>query len=248
MEAGSVPAAPVGAEAAQTQAPAAPVADPSAQLPAAQLTPGQEGAPEGDVQGQLRAMEQRVKAAEDQLAQAQPQVPEDLVSALLGEEQNAGLTPEQIAAAQIGQRPGGQQQPDEEAQLAELDKFVQERIEKAVTPLEEQRQEEHLRAFQDKNPDIMKPEIFEKVKATLENLVQRYGDGAATDIALVEMAYRGVKAEMADAGAVPAEEAANHGASIETQAGQSQTGETSVEDEYKQAVFAGGAGGGEGFR
>lgn len=252
---GSVAAAPAAGDAAAQQGQPGPAEQGGQPTPEQQFAPPggeqqqQQETPDDPVLAQLQTMEQQLKSVQDQFAQAQGPQPTDLVSALLGDE-GEGLTPEEVAAFQQQQQPGQQEQGQqgEQPDLSELDKFVKERIEQAVNPIVEQRQDEQLRTFQEKNPDIMQPGVFDKVKATLENLVERYGDGVMTDLSMVEMAYRGVKAQEADASAVPAGQAGDHGASLETQAGQSQAGETSVEDNYKAAVFDETASGGEGFR
>jgi hypothetical protein len=197
-------------------------------------------------------MEDRVAELQGQIAPQGQQQP-DLLSALSPEQtEDLGFTPEEIAQLRAGQFPGevpGQEPAQgEQAQMEALDNFVQERVQEAVNPIVQERQIEQIKAFQEKHPDIVQPEILSGVEATMQNFVGRYGEGARFDTALLDLAYTQVKAKLADAGAVPAEQAANHGASIETQAGQTQTGETSVEDQYKQNVFGGGSGGGEAFR
>lgn len=249
MEA-SVSGTPAAAESAQTQL-EAPAAQPALapQPPTAQPEPG---SAEGDVHAQLKAMEERVTAAEAQLKGQQTAQPTDLLGALMAEPgqtdlSELGLSPEDLAALGVE----GQQQPDGDGQeqLSELDDYVNERIQQALDPLVRERREEQVRALQEKYPDIVEPKILGRVEATLGDLVQRYGDESLKfDPALVEMTYKAAKAEMADAGAVPAEQAANHGASIETQAGQTQAGESSVEDQYKREVFGDAVAGGEVFR
>lgn len=256
MEAASVPAAPAAADAgAQPQAPAAPQAPAQGAPPASAQTPpqpfqrpGEQPTGEADVHAQLARMEKTIQELQ---GQGQQQQPADLLSAL-SPEQDLGLTPEEIANFQAGQLPGegGEQQvpQDEQAAQEALDHYVNELIEERLNPLVQERQHEQVKAFQEKHPDIVQPEILSEVEATMQNFVVRYGEGARFDTGLLELAYTSVKAKLADAGAVPAEQAANHGASIETQAGQSQTGEPSEEDLYKSAVFGTGTSGGEGFR
>lgn len=252
MEASVAGAPPAAADGAQTPAPAQPAAPPVAGAPPAQPEqPQTEATPEGDVRAQLKAMEDRVAELQGQIA-PQGQQP-DLLSALSPEQtEELGFTPEEIAQLRAGQFPGEapSQEPaqGEQAQMEALDSFVQERVQEALNPIVQERQIEQIKAFQEKHPDIVQPEILSGVEATMQNFVGRYGEGARFDTALLDLAYTQVKAKLADAGAVPAEQAANHGASLETQAGQTQTGEASVEDQYKQNVFGGGSGGGEAFR
>lgn len=269
MEVGSIPGGPAGAPAAQPQpvaptspalavAPAPP--DPAAQPPAPGALPQAAAPPTppqpepGSLEGQLAAMEARAVAAEAQVqggqvptaAEPGAEGEQDLISLLLGDE---GESPsaEQIAA----QQPGTEGQPQsEEAQLQELTNFVQEEAKKVaeamVNPILQERQDEQLNALAEKFPDITSPEIFGKIGPALQNLEQELGvENARLSPRLVEMAYKAVKAEAADAAAAPAEQAANHGASIETQAGQTQQGEASLDDQYANALQTVNSGGSE---
>jgi len=264
MEAGSVPGGPaaVSAAAPQPQVPAADAAAQTADAAAGGLsqapipqapTPPQAQPEAGSLEAQLAAMTQRAEAAEAQI-QGNPQVPtsegepQDLVSLLLAEE-DGGLTPEEVAAQQTGQGPEAEPGGDEAA-LEELTNFVQEEAKKVaqsmVDPILQERQDEQLNALQGKYPDILSPEVSGKLLPTLQNLEQELGvENARLSPRLVEMAYKAVKAELADAGAAPAEQAANHGASIETQAGQTQQGDASLEQQYANALGSVSQGGSE---
>jgi hypothetical protein len=54
---------------------------------------------------------------------------------------------------------------------------------------------------------------------------------------MIELAYKATKAEQADADAVPAEQVATDGSSLETGAGQSQAGPTDPATDYVQRIF-----------
>lgn len=269
MEAGSIPGGPAGAPVAQPQpvAPTSPApavapasTDPAAQpqvpgaLPQAPTPPAPAQPEAGSIESQLAAMEARAEAAEAQLqgqgdpaaADLNAEGEQDLISLLLGEDPEAPSA-EQIAAQQPGAE--GELQ-SEEAQLQELRNFVREEAEQiakaAVDPILQERQDEQLNALAEKYPDITSKEIFSKIGPALQNLEQELGvENARLSPRLVEMTYKAVKAETADAAAAPAEQAANHGASIETQAGQTPQGEASLDDQYANALKTVSTGGSE---
>jgi len=251
MEASVAGAAPAVADGGLAPTPAQPTAPQQPAAPAAPVQPQaplDPAAPEGDVRAQLKAMEDRVAELQGQV-QPQAQQPANLLDALAPEQaEDLGFTPEELAALQQGQVPGQVDPAEQEAQLQELDAFMQERIQKALEPIQQERQIDQIKSFQEKHPDIVQPEILSEVEATMQNAVERYGEGARYDTNLLSLAYTAAKAKQADAGAVPAEQAANHGASIETQAGQTQTGDPSAEEAYKEKVFGGVGSGGEAFR
>lgn len=233
MEAASVPAAPAAADAnGQVQAP--PAADPAqAAQPAAPQVP--DAGAEGDIRSQLAAMEAKVA----ELTQAQaPAAPDpDLLTALQGGPDDVGFTPEELAALQAGQEPGQVDPAQQDAQLAELDSYVQERIQQALDPIVQERQIDAVKAFQKENPDVT--DFLPEIEATIGNAVERYGDGARFDVNLLNMALTAARAQRADAAATPAEQAGANGASLETGAGQPQPGEDSEADQYRKLLTSG---------
>lgn len=157
-------------------------------------------------------------------------VDQDLLAALSAE-------PEEEFAPQEEYEQPQQGDPDAEAQLNQLTSFVDQRAQQMVAPLMQERREEQMQAIQQRHPDILKPEVFQPLSNLVETLAQRSGnDDLIFDPQFVEMAYKVVKAEAAESNAVPAEQAAN-GASLETNAGQSQTGGSSDIEDYRNQVF-----------
>lgn len=224
-----------------------PAAEGGEQTPRAPAAPegGQpaEGGP--DFSEQLRDFGARLEAMEGRSTQG----PGSLAEGLAGGEEGylQGLSDEELLSLYSEGGPDLEQAamtqqvgPD----LSDLDSYVQQRIDAAITPLMQQREDEKLAALQDKYPDIMEPEIFAKVETYLGGFVQRYGnEGLKTDPGLVEMAYKAVKADAAAANETPAEQAAQEGATLETNAGSTQTGEPSLEDKYAEAMAATRSGG-----
>jgi hypothetical protein len=226
-------AAPAAADAgAPTQAPAEQAFDPTQGQPPG---PDQPLQPDADSpEGKLAAAEQRAREAEEQLASLQQQGPQDLLSAL--DSEDLALDPGEVAAYSQGEDPG--QMEADDPQVKEFESWLEQKVQEQISPMQEQRAIEQVQAWQEKHPDV-KPgtPLFEGLVATMDNFKSKYGDGAAMDVDLLNTAYAAVKAKQADDGAVPAEQAATHGASIETQAGQTQAGEPSEEDQYRQKVF-----------
>jgi hypothetical protein len=235
---GSAATAPAAADAqGQVQAPPAPEAQPT--TPAAPET-----SPQADVIAQMDQMRQEIETLREQLGQGGEQQGTDLLSALQGSEEDLGFTPEELAALQAGQDPNQIDPGQQEAQLAELTEFVkslaQEAAQEATNPLLEQREVEQVQMWQKDHPDV-KPgtPMFDEIVGTMENLKNEFGDKAAMSVPLLDMAYTAVKAKLADAGAVPAEQAGANGASLETGAGQTQVGEDSEADAYRKALTSG---------
>lgn len=238
---GSAGAPPAAADSGEAQA--APAQEQAQQPVQPATVPQQEQqAPESDVQSQLAQMRQDYEQLASEVRGDQPQ---DLVGALSPQEgpDDLGFTPEQLAALQAGDEMGEADPSEADAQLNELDSYMDERIQEALQPMVQERRIQEVQAFGKEHPDIMQPEILERVEPTIENFIERYGEDARYDTRLLELAYRGAKAELADANAVPAEQAAGHGASIETQAGQTQQGESSEQDDYVKAILGAGSGG-----
>lgn len=241
MEASAAGAPPAAADAAEAQAPAESQGAPQEAQPVT-ADPQEQQTPDNDVHAQLQQMQQTMT---DLQQQVQGEPPEDLAAALSPEEEGAdlGFTPEELAAIQAGEDPSQMDPGQQEAQLDELDAYMQEQIQEALNPIVQERAVEKVQAFGKEHPDIMEPEILQRVEPTMRNFIERYGEGARYDTTLLGLAYKAAKAELADAGAVPAEQAAEHGASIEAQAGQTQVGESSDADEYVKEVLSAGSGG-----
>lgn len=243
---GSAAVAPAAADAnGDVQAPDA------AAVETPQVEPGQEQTDPNSPEARLKAAEDRAKAAEDRAAQlegGQSEGPADLLAALEGEG-DLGLSPEDLAAFQAGQEPGQVDAAQQDAQVQELQDWIKEQVQEQITPLQEARTAEQIQGWQDQHPDVKAgTPMFDEIVETMKSLQAEHGDGVARSIPMLNMVYTAAKAKLADAGATPAEAAASNGASIETQPGQSQTGESDAETEYKKNVYGGSSRDGAGFR
>jgi hypothetical protein len=220
-------------EPTQTQAPTP--AEPTPPAPPAQA---QEPAPEtgGEQPDALSRLEQKFDQFLTQ-QQAEPTVPEptDLLSAL---EQGS---PEEPTAPEP-QAPNGQAEqqfadPAAQQQVEELRQFIRAEAEEANRPIAEAIRRQELAAVEQDFPDITSKDVMDRLKPLMTTLAQESGNEDIIDNpAFLRMAYKAVKAELADADAVPAEQAGN-GASLETQAGQSQVGSPSDDEDYINRVF-----------
>jgi hypothetical protein len=225
-------------------APAAADGDGQVQAPQGAPAPdalGQPAPEQGDVQAQLAELQKRAESAESQLQQFQEQGPSDLLSALDGGEEEAGFTPEEIAALQAGEDPNQQNPQEAQDQMAELEAYfkdvARQQAQEVAQPIIEQRRTEQISAWQKDHPDLTPgSELFKDVVATMQNLADQFGEEAAYDLNLLNLAYTGAKAKLADAGAVPAEQAGAHGATLETGAGTVQTDGDSEADQYRKAL------------
>lgn len=201
--------------------------------PATETTPQ---TPEDPVLAAIDGLRGEVAALKEQGQQeAAPEV--DLLTALNQEPE----AEQQGAEAEPQVQPGGANQqgvdPEAERQLAALEQLIDERASQMIAPYREEQVAREMKAVQERNPGIMEPKILSTIAERIGALEARTGaEGLLSDPQMVEQMYKVVKAEAADAAAVaPAE---TGGAVLETNAGQSQTGGSSPEDEYKSKVFA----------
>lgn len=236
MEASTTGAPPAAADAGQVEAPAQTEA-PAADLGQPTPEPAEEQALDpSSPEARLKAAEDRVKELEgaqsEQPAESQPT---DLLSALEGED-DLGLSPEDIAAYTQGEDPGEMQADD--PRIKEFEDWIDQRVQDRLSPIEEAQKGREIQAWHKEHPDV-KPgtPIWNELLATMQKLGGQFGENATKDVGLLDLAYTAAKAKQADAGATPATQAASNGASLETQAGQSQTGETTPEQLYKEKVF-----------
>lgn len=158
--------------------------------------------------------------------------PTDLLTALEGGEDEAEFEPEvPVEAEQAFADPAAQEQ------VEALREFIRAEAEEASRPIQEQLRRQELAKIADEYPDIMSPKVMDRLRPLLTSLAQESGNPEVVDNpTFVRMAYRAVKAELADADATPAEQAADT-ASVETPSGQSQAGSPSTDEEYKKLVF-----------
>lgn len=223
-----------------------PVYEPDQQQPAeaAQQTPEPQQsapetsqspeAPEDPVLAAINGLRGEVESLKQQgQPQSDPEV--DLLTAL-NQEAEGDLEPE----PQYQQPDSGQQQGDPEAQrqLEALEQLIDERADQKLAPFREQQAAREMLAVQERHPDIMEEKTLSAIAEELHGLEARTGvAGLSRDPQMVEQMYLLVKAKAADAGAVAPADAG--GAVLETDAGQTQTGGSSPEDEYLQQVFGG---------
>lgn len=240
MESSAFSGAPVPTETTEapetTPQPQTPPDETQAQTPQAP----EEGAQAGDQQAEnpvlsaLEGMRQQI----DALAQQSqgPQQETDLLSALEAE-------PEEGEPAEAEPQATEPQYQDAEAQqqLAALQSLIRDEASQLVNPWVQQQQEKEVRALQERYPDIMDEKVLPKVEETVQQFIDATGDDSLVrNAAFVEKAYKLAKAELAEAGAAPAEQVATQGASLETNAGQTQTGAPSTDEEYINQVFGAG--------
>lgn len=235
MEAATVPAAPATTEPpAQQQVPQQ--AEPTQAAPATPAVPDP-AAGEGDgdnaVLAALNGLREEVKGLQQQ-EPAEPAV--DLLTALTQESEPDPQAQQEPVAPQ--QQPPQFEDPGAEASLAALQQMIDERAQQAVTPWVERQQARELQALQQEYPDITSPEVLPGLEAFVDQMVEQTGNRSlAMNPDFVRNAYKLVKAELAESSAVPAEQVAQNGASIETNAGQTQAGAPSEDEQIIQEYF-----------
>lgn len=231
MEASVAGAPPAVAE--QTAQPVEPVVPPT---PTEPVAPEGQQHEEGDLRGAFAEMKQSFdRFMKDQEPPEDASLATDLLTALEGPEPDEPQGPVAEAA------PGDQaqlQSPEAQQQLSELQAFIGSQVQELVTPLQRELAARDMEALGQKYEDITSPEVLPHLTAQLNELVALTGNpDLIFNKQIVERTYKMVKAEQADASAVPAEQAATQGASLETHAGQSQMGDPSLSDQYKSEVF-----------
>jgi hypothetical protein len=225
-----------GAAPAITEQPAVqPVAPEPAAAPT-EVTPAEQNG-EAGLEGAFHEM----KASFDQFMEAQkpaedPNLATDLLSHLEGEGQT-----EQPAPGAPAEPEAGLQSPEAQAQLDEARAFIAGQVQELVTPLQRELAARDMKALGERYPDIQTPEVLQPLTEQINRMVALTGNpDLIYNADLVQQLYKVVKAEQADAAAVPAEQAATQGASLETHAGQTQAGDPSLSEQYKSAVFGAG--------
>jgi len=199
-------------------------------------------APEIQQEEGMEGAFQAMKASFDQFMASQQNPAEDtslatdLLSALEAEpevpaEQESEVIEPQGTEQQL-------QNPEAQAQMNEAKALIASVVREQVTPLQRELAARDMKALSERYPDMLSPNVLPKLTNQINELV------ALTDnpdliynAPIVEKLYKVVLAESADASAIPAEQAANQGASLETHAGQTQAGDPSLSDKYKEAVY-----------
>lgn len=214
-----------------------PTPEPQAQPePEAQETPQ---AP--DLNEQLAALNQEMQAIRSALPAQEPEPEYDLYDRLT----NSALEPEE--GAQTAQ---GYENPafGEPGQVDPFDALIRERVAEAVVPIQQQyemdKRRGQLNDLAQTHPELLETEYQEAIADRLAPLVDRYGDEMLlTDPMQVEMALIAIKAERASAAEVPAEQAANQGARLETAASATTPqAQESPEDQIKRGILSAGGG------
>jgi hypothetical protein len=231
MESSAFAGAPAVSEELTTLTEPTPQVEPT---PAAPEAPVEQTPTENPVDPVLGAISDLKAQVESLKSPPEPETPAmGLLEALQAEPEEPVETqvPETAAADQL-QGPAAQQR------LEDLERFVDQRADARVAPIIRERQEEKIAGLQSKYPDITSKEVLGPLGQQIDRLISKTGnENLLYDADVVEMAYKAVKAELADTGAVSAEQAANSGASLETNAGQSQAGDPSPDETYRNAVF-----------
>lgn len=218
------------------------------QVPAVQTPPEAApaaAAPEDPIMAAVNSLGSKLDealAGREQQAAAPVDDPMDFLDALEGD-------PDEPTATVPEQQPQGQLDPEAQRQVEEFEQFVDARArgiaEQMITPIVQEQRENAIRGLFQKYPDMASPEVKGPLVAQMQNIARRSGnDGVLSDPDMIEMAYMAVKAKLANAAEVPAETVGDNGASLETNAGQSQAGgSTDARQEYIDAMLAGSTGG-----
>jgi len=120
--------------------------------------------------------------------------------------------------------------------MAALEALIDQRAEQMIQPLRAEQAAREMEAVQKQYPDIMEPQTLKAISDRIGALENRTGAvGLTADAETVKSMYKLVKAEAAESTAVAPADAG--GAVLETNAGQSQTGGSSFEDDYRNQVF-----------
>ena len=223
-----------------TEAPPEPTT-PEPEAPAAEG--GEPAASEPDLAEQQAAIERRLDAAGIPQPPAEDATlsPDQFIGALAGEpvepeQAEGGIDPELLQQL-LGDQQGLEPQAETPQQDPRIDQVID-----YLTEREERENTKALNSFASENPDIRKPEVLEEVIVRTTEFAERAGDpNLRSDPFVVEQAYKAVMADRAEAAEVPAAEARNQGAPLETDAGASAAeGETSYEDQAKAELRAAG--------
>ena len=221
----------------QTEPPATPApettpepavqAEPTA--PAVSQTPATPEASEDPVMAAIAELGAKFEASRQPEPAAQP----DLLTALTAEPEPVQPEPGQEPAA----ADPNLEDPAAQQQFEELQAFVRQEAQQIVSPFIQRQQEKDIRALQQEYPDIIKPEVLEPLEEVINGFVEETGNpDLALNADFVRRAYKMVKAEQADATAVPAEQVATQ-PSLETNAGGTQMGSPSGAEQYIADVY-----------
>ena len=111
-----------------------------------------------------------------------------------------------------------------------------------------QRRETAIGDLAEKYPDLKNPEVAQAISQRLGYAAEAYGnDLLKTDPGLVELAVLAHRAQTAAASEVPADQARNQGANLETGTGAGADGSLSDDEQLKRDILGAGTGGGGPF-
>jgi hypothetical protein len=208
---------------------------------------------DGGAAEQFRVLEQRLGAIEKNTAspEAPPKDTRAEMLRLLAEaDGEVGLPQEQQQQQQYQQQQ--QQYPDQQQPAyqdqqqpgagqpneALVNRLAQ--VEDLLLAQEEESRYNSLSQLAGDNSDFLADEANMKaVTNTVSRFADKYGESMLkSDPELVSLAIRAEQAKIARAGEVPADQARNSGAALETQAGTSGGGELNTEEEIKRAIFS----------
>lgn len=220
-------------QAAAAQTPPAP--EPTAAAAAAP-TPPEPSEPQDPVLAAINEIRQEIgEIKQGQAPQVDPEL--DLLTALNAEPELDPASQAPEPQIQQPQAPQGMD-PETQRQMDALNQLIDERAGAMVQPLIQQQTVREMEAVQKRHPDIMEPQNLKAVVDRIGAIEARTGaEGLLDDPQMVEQTFKLVKAEAAEASAVAPADAG--GAVLETGAGQSQAGDSSFEDDYRQTVFGG---------
>ena len=233
------------------------------EAPQATETPSQEAPQETtqeaqsppDVSEQIAALAKEVAALKSPAPDAGPRSIDDLLNSTPEDPQQVydpygqGVPPTQGGQPQV-QEP--EQNLDPQQAEALFQQAIQERVQDAVYPylesIDREMRRQQLTRMTEQFPELKDPEVVRAVHSRLAPVAERYDDPSLlSDPELVAQAVMAERAQRAAGSEVPAEQARNQGASLET--GQGATAPQSEEDpiEAFKRDLLGPRGGGDAF-
>lgn len=224
-------------EASETTTPVAtetpaPDTAPAPETPETPETPA--ATPEPDWSESTSALERRIEALE---GPQQEQGGREQLHQALSSEPEVDLSDEQIDKMLAEMGYGNETAPEPESDIPQWGQEVLDYL----RDREARAEEAELNKFAQDNPDIEKPEILQEVIERVTEIAERAGaEHIRRDPVVLGMVLAEVRAKQAGANEVPAEEARDQGASIETDASASAGGEMSEEQQAVDRILKSG--------
>jgi hypothetical protein len=225
-------------------------ATPAATEAAPEAPAEQQETPTPDLAESVAALTQRLDAAgfgpngEEAEGEQQPVGDQDFIRALM----DGGDYQQEYGDEETSDDSSGDEQPEAQEEVVDaLDQYLRERDANVLGPALEQIEmrfrERDLKDLVNEYPDMRKPGVGEAIRAQLEHLAERYGEGVYSDRDLVEQTFLTLRGKGAAANETSAEEARGQGAAIETGAGAGIDSEDDIDTQItKRILEAGGAG------